>query len=128
MEKIKILIVDDDKQVREYFKEAFVLKGFEVVTASNGVLGFESALNEKPQFILSDINMPELDGLGMLKQLRNSGDWGKKVPVIMLTNVDLNENIMKDVIEGEPSFYFLKSETTPSMIIEKFKEITDSQK
>ncbi|MFZ2205108.1 MAG: response regulator [Minisyncoccia bacterium] len=128
MEKTKILVVDDDKEIRDYFKEAFVLKGFDVVTASNGILGLESALKEKPQFILSDINMPELDGMGMLKQLRSSGDWGKKVPVIMLTNIDPNENIMKDVVESEPSFYFLKSETSPTTIIEKLKEITDLQK
>ena len=123
MSKTKILIVDDDEPIREYFKRAFTLKGFEVVTANNGVEGFTVSTREQPQLILADVKMPEMDGIEMLKKIRESGNWGARVPVIILSNFDVDEDMMKGVLEGDPSFYLLKSETTPDTIISKFKEI-----
>jgi len=92
-----------------------------VLTANDGIEGLENALNEKPQLILADVKMPRLDGIGMLKKIRSSGEWGKKIPVMILTNFDTDESNIQDLAEGEPSFYFLKAETNPDMIIDKFK-------
>lgn len=122
MTKAKILVVDDDEAIRNSLRNAFISEGFEVTTANDGVEGLASAFNEKPQLILTDIKMPKLDGMGMLKELRKSGDWGSKVPVIILTNFDTDEKTMQDIVENDPSFYFLKSKINPSTIIDIIKE------
>jgi DNA-binding response OmpR family regulator len=122
MTKAKILIVDDDEAIRKSLKDALESEVFEVITANDGVAGLASALNEKPQLILTDVKMPLLDGMGMLGELRKSGDWGKKVPVIILTNFDTDEKIMQDIVKNEPSYYFLKSKISPSIIVSTIKE------
>lgn len=122
MAKNKILVVDDDEAIRKSLGDMLFSEGFEVVTANNGNEGLEKAFSEKPQLILSDVEMPFMGGMEMLKELRKGGDWGKEVPVFLLTNFDTNENIMQGIVEDEPSFYFLKAKTNPSVIIENIKE------
>ena len=122
MIKNKILIVDDDEAIRKSLEKTLIAEGFEVITASDGVLGLESALGEKPELILTDVKMPRLDGMDMLGELRKSGDWGKKVPVIILTNFDTDEKIVKGIVKDEPSFYFLKSKINPNTIADIIKE------
>jgi len=122
MTKTKILIVDDDEVIRKSLKDTLESGGFEVITANDGMAGLANALNEKPQLILTDVKMPLLDGMGMLAELRKSGDWGKKVPVIILTNFDTDEKIMQGIVKNEPSFYFLKSKISPSIIVDTIKE------
>ena len=122
MTKTKILIVDDDEAIRKSLKDTLESGGFEVITANDGMAGLANALNEKPQLILTDVKMPLLDGMGMLAELRKSGDWGKKVPVIILTNFDTDEKIMQGIVKNEPSFYFLKSKISPSIIVDTIKE------
>jgi len=122
MIKAKILVVDDDEAIRKSLEEALLAGGFEVSTADNGASGLAAALKEKPQLILTDVKMPKMDGMEMLKKLRQGGDFGKKVPVIILTNFDTDEKIMKGIVEDEPSYYFLKSKISPGAIIDLIKE------
>jgi two-component system chemotaxis response regulator CheY len=126
MAKNKILIVDDDEAIRKSLEEALVSEGFAVITANDGVVGLATALNEKPDLILTDLKMPVLDGVGMLEELRKSSDWGKKVPVIISTNLEIDEKTMLDIVKHEPSFYFLKSKINPSIIVDTIKEKLDS--
>lgn len=122
MVKNKILIVDDDEAISKSLKEALVSAGFDVTTAENGVVGLASALNEKPQLILTDLKMPVLDGMGMIEEVRKAGSWGETVPVIILTNFDTDEKAMQNIIKNEPSFYFLKSKINPGIIVETIRE------
>jgi DNA-binding response OmpR family regulator len=122
MAKNKILVIDDDEAIRGSLKDALLVAGFEVITANDGTQGLTIALNERPDLIVTDIKMPGLDGMDLLKELRKSGDWGKEVPVILLTNFDTDEKVMKGIVEDEPSFYFMKSKTDLSVIIDKIKE------
>ncbi len=120
--KNKILIVDDDEAIRKSLERALVSEGFETITADNGVTGLATALNKNPELILLDLKMPELGGMEMLEELRKSGDWGKKVPVIILTNYDTDEKAMQEILKHEPSFYFLKSKVDPDIIVDTIKE------
>lgn len=65
----KILLVEDDTSLRENVEEILELSGFEVLSASNGKIGVEVALEQLPDLVLCDIMMPELDGYGVLEQL-----------------------------------------------------------
>ncbi len=122
MVKKKILVVDDDEAVRGSMSEALKAGGFEVITAKDGKEGFAMAINSLPALIVVDVEMPEMNGMEMLKELRKSGDWGKQVPVIILTNFDTSEDTLQGIVEDEPAYYLIKSKTNPGMIIEKIKE------
>lgn len=119
---IKILVVDDDEAIKRSLVNVLKEAGFTVILANDGVEGFSIALHEHPQLILLDISMPNLDGMTMMKKLRNSGEWGKTVPVILLTNLQADDKIMKGIVEDEPSFFLLKSEWSPIGVIDKIKQ------
>lgn len=106
--KQKVLIVEDEKDMREALVGKFELSGFEVEQAENGVGGLKQSLDSHPDIILLDIIMPEMDGIEMLKKLREN-EWGKKVPVIILTNISDIEKY-KEAQEIGISAYLMKAE------------------
>ena len=94
-----------------------------VLTATNGRDGLELALREKPDLILLDILMPVMDGLTMMDQLRTKDLYGKKVPIILLTNLSASEEkIIQAIAKNEPAYYLVKSDWDLSGVIEKIKE------
>ena len=66
----KLMVIDDDEAVRENLVELFELEGFEVISAENGRAGVRLARQHLPDLIVCDIMMPELDGYGVLEELR----------------------------------------------------------
>ena len=92
-EKKKILIVEDEIAMMEALAQKFRNEGFEVVEAHDGEEGLEQALKEQPDLIMLDIIMPKMDGITLLKKIRESNDWGSDVPVIMLSNLSDTDNV-----------------------------------
>ena len=116
----KILIVEDEPALLQVLVDTFNRQGFIVSTGSNGEEGFSRALSEKPDIVLLDIVMPKMDGMTMLKKLRKHSEWGKCVPVILLTNLSTqDEGISQEVIENEPSHYLVKTDWSISDVLEK---------
>lgn len=124
-----ILIVEDEALQLKSLTDQFTDEGFRVLKARNGEEGLAAALRERPDIILLDILMPIMDGMTMLKNLREKNSWGKAVPVIMLTNLDADdEKIMKDIVSTEPVYYLVKSRWSLSEIAEKVRErLTETQ-
>lgn len=119
----KILIVEDEITILRALMDTLTREGFTVVQAKDGQVGLTLALEEKPDLILLDIVMPVMDGLTMLKKLRETDTYGKTVPVILLTNLSADtEEIMKAVAETEPSYYLVKTNFTVSQVVAKVKE------
>lgn len=81
---MKILIIDDCEQIREILCDLFEDEGFQVLASENGLHGVEQALKHLPDLIVSDINMPELDGHGVLSQLQQNPSTDN-IPFIFLT-------------------------------------------
>lgn len=79
-----ILVIDDNKDIRENTAEILELAGYKTLTAENGKKGVEHALKEKPDVIVCDIMMPELDGYGVLHMLRKNPE-AQNIPFIFLT-------------------------------------------
>jgi len=77
----KILIVDDEPQIVEICSDYLKAAGYETVTASNGAQGLSLARHEKPDLIVLDLMMPEMDGLDVCREIRRESN----VPIIMLT-------------------------------------------
>ena len=82
-EDLTILVVDDEEQLKETVIMHLELEGFNVLSASNGVEALEVLKNSKVNFILSDIKMPEMDGMNLTKEVRRVYD---KIPVILLVS------------------------------------------
>ncbi|MCX5698449.1 MAG: response regulator [Candidatus Omnitrophica bacterium] len=82
MNKKKILVVDDEPDFLEMIKLRLEANNYEVITALNGKEGLEKVKQEKPDAVLLDILMPELDGLRVLKRIRREN---KNLPVFIIT-------------------------------------------
>lgn len=116
----KILIVEDDPPQLDVLIDRFKQEGLEVLSAGNGIDGLKMALENHPDIILLDIVMPKMDGLEMFKKLR-ADEWGKKAQVILLTNLQADDQIMKTVTEYEPSFYLLKTDWKLDEIVARIR-------
>jgi len=99
----------------------FKMEKFEVLEATNGEEGLKVALNKKPDFILSDIKMPIMSGIEMITKIRQSGSWGKEVPMIMLTSVVEAESIAQIVEQGVHD-YIIKGAMDMDDVVTKVKE------
>lgn len=80
----KILIVDDATTVRSLAKFALSKAGYTIVEAEDGAIGLQKAKSEKPDLIISDLNMPNMNGLEMCRAVK-SDDALKATPIFMLT-------------------------------------------
>ena len=121
--KEKILIVEDEMSQRKALVDKFTREGFHVLEARDGEEGFNVALTQHPHIILLDIVMPKMDGMTMLKKLRQENTWGKSVPVILLTNLSADDDkIIQGVAADEPAYYLVKSNWAINDVVEKVKE------
>ncbi|MEA3398189.1 MAG: response regulator [Patescibacteria group bacterium] len=91
--KKTILIVDDEAPMLEALSSKFKNKGFKTIEAADGEEGLAAALSNRPDLILLDIIMPKIDGMTVMKKIREDKKWGQDVPIIMLTNLDDPESV-----------------------------------
>lgn len=119
----KILVVEDEPDMRQALAESLQHEGFDALQAANGGEGLETAISRRPDLIILDILMPKMDGMEMMKKLRQYNAWGKKVPIILLTNLSADDKILPGIVEDEPSYYLVKSEWKIPNIIEKVREM-----
>ena len=122
--KKKILVIDDDPSVLDMYLIALKSAGFEVLSAPNGKEGLKKAISKTPDLILLDILMPVMDGFSMLQKLRSENEYGKNVPVILLTNLSAGgkEDIIEKIAKTEPVNYIVKISVTPEEVVKKIKE------
>lgn len=122
MKMKKILVVEDELAYLKLLNSQLTEKGYAVIEAINGKEGLEKAKKENPDLILLDIRMPVMDGMTMLDLLRKE-ETGKKTKVIILTNLEPDEKIIKDVVSDQPSYYFVKSDIQLNDLLEKIQEL-----
>ncbi|OGG60772.1 hypothetical protein A2765_01510 [Candidatus Kaiserbacteria bacterium RIFCSPHIGHO2_01_FULL_56_24] len=115
-----LLIVEDEARMTRMLKEALEGEGFSVKEAVSAENALMHAEQDHPDLILLDIMLPGLDGMGLLKRMRQSA-WGKKIPVIILTNVSPDDGIMTGVVRDEPSYYIIKADSSMDDIVSKVK-------
>lgn len=99
----KILIVDDEPDILEFLSYNFRKKGFHVATAINGLEGIKKAESELPQLIISDILMPELDGIEMCKAIRKNLHL-KLTPFLFLTAVNDDYKVLYAMLSGADQY------------------------
>lgn len=118
-DKKTILIVEDETSLLEALADKFELNGFKVFQARNGKEGLKQALNHQPDMILLDIVMPVMDGLAMLKELRDN-TWGKTAKVIMLTNLS-DWGDTKQAVDENVHEYLVKADWKIEDVVKKVK-------
>lgn len=116
----KILIVEDEEALRKVLVTKFIHEGFGVIEAKDGEEALAMVFDEKPDLILLDIILPKIDGMTFLKRLRRD-DWGKNVPVIILTNLSDDRNIA-EAMEGGVYDFLVKSSWEIEDVVRRVKE------
>jgi CheY-like chemotaxis protein len=100
----RILIVDDNEEDRESLSRRLERRGFEVVTAENGKVGVSTAQSEKPDLILMNMNMPELDGWDAARQIKAMEEL-RAVPIIAVTAQELAGDKERAIAAGCVDFH-----------------------
>ena len=121
-QKKVILIVEDDASYLIPLSKELQVRGYEILQAMNGTEGVKVALDNHPDLIVLDILMPAMDGMTTMNNLRRD-IWGKTVPIIMLTNLNPDDKILKGVVQDEPAYYLIKSEISLDTIVEKIESL-----
>ncbi len=116
----KIAIIEDDSAISQMYRMKFEADGFDVRVANNGKIGVELVDSFKPDIILLDLQMPEMNGLEALKKIR-SKDSSKTTPVIILTNLGEEEADSEIRSLGIHS-YIVKANLTPRQVASHVKE------
>jgi len=113
----KILIVEDDKDFLSILKMKFEREGFFVLTAEDGAGGIRIAGDERPDLIMSDVLMPRMDGIEMVRKIRK---FDNKALIFFLTNMT-DQASMGDMKEIGDFTYLIKSQLSLEEIVEKVK-------
>jgi CheY-like chemotaxis protein len=125
--KTTVCIMDDNEDIREIYGMKFEREGFAVIQAKDGEEGIRLVKEKKPDIILLDIQMPVLDGLGVLDALKADEELAK-IPVVILSNVD-NDITFQEVIEsGRAQYYLVKSLTDAQKVVDITLEVLASRK
>src|SRR6185312_8678607 len=85
MDRMRILIVDDDRALRDALRRALVLGGYDIVPVEDGESALAEVARSEPDAVVLDIGLPDIDGLEVCRRLRGAGN---RVPVLMLTARD----------------------------------------
>ncbi|MFA4995945.1 MAG: response regulator [Patescibacteria group bacterium] len=116
----RILIVDDDMTLRELYEERMKQEGYVILSASDGEEAIEKAVKEKPDLILLDIMMPKINGIDVMKMLREKEETSK-IPIIVLTALVQEISKVKDMMKPGDG-YLIKSEIMPKDVVAKTEE------
>ena len=120
MEKKKILVVDDSESMIKLVKYNLETEGYDVITASDGLEGLMVARREKPNLIILDVALPEMDGFRVCRLLKFDQKY-QHIPIIMLT-ASIKEDSMKLGMESGASFYITKP-YKPDILLARVKKL-----
>lgn len=119
----KVLLVEDDNNLREIYQARLTAEGYDIVTAQNGEEALVVAKQNKPDLIISDVMMPRISGFEMLDILRNTDEL-KHTKVIMLTALGQTDDQKRANSLGADR-YLVKSQVTLEDIVNAAKELLD---
>jgi DNA-binding response OmpR family regulator len=116
-----ILLAEDEQTLAKMYQTKFSMEGFDVAYAEDGNRALEILQTKRPDLILLDIIMPNLDGFGVLRKIKQDENL-KTIPVVLLTNLG-QETDIKQGIELGADDYLIKAHFTPQEVADKVKEI-----
>ena len=114
---MRILLVEDEADIREIYKELLGMEGYTVVEASDGDEALTKALAGDWDLLLLDIMLPKRDGLEVLSNIKSTPEL-KSRPVVLLTNLD-KDSILQACMQLGANIYLVKSNITPQEIVKE---------
>ena len=126
MEKVKILVVDDDPEISLLIKIILQKenKDFDIITANDGSYALEKVISEKPDLVLLDVDMPEINGLEVLDRIKDNPAT-KRIPVIMVT-AKSNARDFEEAMEKKADWYIVKP-FKQDHLLEKIKYLLEKK-
>ena len=121
MDKVTVMIVDDDGSMVRLYTNVFQIEGFNVISASSGKEGLEKLSTTVPNIILLDLMMPNMSGFDFLERLRNM-EKTKDIPVIVLTNL-ATDDTQQEIQKYNVAKFLIKSDYMPKQILEEVKGV-----
>lgn len=123
MVSTRVLLVEDDAFLKQIYEDTLTQEGFGVITASDGNEALQKLQSNEWDILLMDIILPHLDGIEVLRKLKNDPTHSHLIskPIIFLTNLD-NENEKKQALELGQG-YLVKSQITPGELVNEIKSI-----
>jgi len=116
-----VLIVEDDKFLRELIAQKLVKEGYDISEAIDGEEGIKKIKTENPDLVLLDLILPGIDGFEVLSRMK-ADEKLAKIPVIILSNLGQREEIERGLKLGADD-YMIKAHFTPREIIDKIKSV-----
>jgi len=130
MNKTKIIVIDDETNIRETITDILTFQGYEVYAASGGKMGLQLILKEQPDLVLCDIMMPDMDGYEVLTRIRGE-EHLKSLPFLLISAKNDSESIRTGMNLGSDDYLskpFKSSElvTAIETKLRRFREFKDS--
>lgn len=116
----KVMIIEDNKDLQEIYKMSFEKAGYDVIQEFDGLDGIAGVVDKKPDVVLLDIMMPQMDGFAFLKAMKENTDI--KVPVIVCSNLSDTDTFNRAVKEGAIAV-LLKANYTGKELVEKVESL-----
>jgi CheY-like chemotaxis protein len=131
-ENVKILVVDDDPDIRTVLTALLESRGYQIVTASNGQEGLDALKAEKPNMMILDLLMSEMDGFTVMQKLKDPR-WAKyaHIPIMVLTSVredasrrryELETGVSMDVDD------YIEKPINPPVVLERVERLLQKSK
>jgi len=117
----KLLVVEDDPDTRDLFERTAEKEGWSVETAENGLVGLNRLAQNKPDLILLDLMMPEMDGMQFVTEMRRNDAW-QNIPIIVVTAKTLTTTD-RNQLRGNVERIVQKAEYTPKQLISEIRHI-----
>ncbi|MBI3335829.1 MAG: response regulator [Candidatus Portnoybacteria bacterium] len=115
--KKKILLIEDDSFISQMYSLKFKQTPYDFLVARDGKEGLQMVKEQKPDLILLDIILPEIDGFTLLAEIKKDPELAS-IPLLLLTNLGQQENIQKGMALGAND-YIIKAHYTPQEVVEK---------
>lgn len=116
----KIMIIEDDKDLQEIYKLNFEMAGYEVLQEMDGLGGISTVVDNKPDIILLDVMMPNMDGFAFLKAMKDNTSIN--IPVVVCSNLSDKETYAKAVAAGATAV-LLKVDYSGKQLVDKIGHI-----
>ncbi len=99
----KVMVVDDSATIRRFVMYALRARGLQVITAEDGQEALETLAHTPVDLVITDLNMPKLDGFGLVQAIREDGDYGS-LPVIILSSLSDDKDVNRGLSLGATAY------------------------
>ncbi len=122
-EKKHVLIIEDDFYIQDLYKDFLELAGYSIQVCNNGEEGYKLAVATQPSVILLDIMLPKINGIEVIRLLKNNNDT-KNIPIVLITNLG-HQDIINAAITMGAQGYLLKVRCSPEQLVSTVAHFID---